>query len=301
MSESADQGKSGMSLAVQRTFLALKSVIVEPLYSDSEPVGTAASGFLRQEGTKLFLFTCWHVVTGLDPVDLTLPRGWRQRRFLRVSLKEAKREQQGVVSIGGIRTVTVSLFDDSTGQSKWMQDDAYLPNTDIQNVGFYVPFWHDLIKIELPSDLFVSDIQIIDESKLSRAGLNLGEKCLVVGFPNGFSAAGRFDPEPVALTRYVACARMKHFPNLFLLEAIAAPGMSGGPVFVERGEDLLFAGVYSGSLYTDSRPDDSISRHITALGRGSDLFLHLNVPALKMVEKPCSPTQRPYGSYEGRS
>ncbi|SFC72298.1 hypothetical protein [Flavobacterium phragmitis] len=49
-----------------------------------------------------------------------------------------------------------------------------------------------------------------------------------------------------------------------LIDGPATPGMSGGPVFVERDHNLLLIGIYTGLLY----PDHYINQNekTTALG-----------------------------------
>src|SRR5262249_28353808 len=99
-------------------------------------------------------------------------------------------------------------------------------------------------------DLHLSDLQVINEERLLRsARLEPGQKCLIVGYPYGFSAFGPNQPTPIVLTRFVAGSnRIAGRHQQILLESIGAPGMSGGPVFVEQEDRLLLAGIYSGSI-----------------------------------------------------
>jgi hypothetical protein len=60
---------------LEHVLLTFRAVQVLPLNDRQEPIRVAggirtASGFLRREPAGLFLYTCWHVVTGgieMDP------------------------------------------------------------------------------------------------------------------------------------------------------------------------------------------------------------------------------------------
>jgi hypothetical protein len=39
--------------------------------------------------------------------------------------------------------------------------------------------------------------------------------------------------------------------KLVLIDGIGAPGMSGGPVFIERNQKLILYGIYTGLIYPD--------------------------------------------------
>jgi hypothetical protein len=67
----------------------------------------------------------------------------------------------------------------------------------------------------------------------------------------------------------VASGRITGRRQQLLLESIGAAGMSGGPVFAEREDDLLLFGIYTGLIY----PDSSVQANdkVTALGTVSNL------------------------------
>src|SRR5439155_2822654 len=105
--------------------------------------------------------------------------------------------------------------------------------------------WHDAVKLKLPSELRISDMQLVTETGPNTSLVVPGDRVMVVGYPYGFSLVGADQPTPVVLTRYIAGVRIADRNTELLLESFGAPGMSGGPVFVERDDDLLLLGVYT--------------------------------------------------------
>jgi hypothetical protein len=259
-------------LSFQRDMLPFTSVLLQCLDERQEPIKKAiASGFIRREQERLFLYTCWHVVTGYDPNDIRVGPAHPERRYLRVALQDANEPHPGMSIVGGLQTCVLPLYDSPTLplRPRWYQDDQHIPHLALNEIGLHVPFWHDVVKLELPSDVRVSDMQVIDEKRLCASGVGLGDKCMVVGYPYGFSAYGPQQPTAIALTRFVASHRVLGRPRQLLLESIGAPGMSGGPVFIERADDLLFFGIYTGLIYPDYT--QNAPEKVTALGTVTDL------------------------------
>jgi len=189
--------------------------------------------------------------------------------------------------VGGSRSFILPLYDEK-GESSiplWEQDDQHIPHPLLNRVNIYVPFWHDVVRVKLPAGVMLSDMQLIggDGFLKGNAPAILGDKCFVVGYPYGYSAFGQRQPTPVVLTRFVASDRVEGRHCQLLIDGMAAPGMSGGPVFIERNEDLLLLGLYTGAIYPDH------IRHTkepaTALGTVADLTLHLS-HGLPMVQFP---------------
>ena len=263
------------------------------LRADDTPIPNAfASGFIRREAGKLWLYTCWHVVTGFNPYDIKVGLQLPERRGLRVALQASEERQPGVEVIGGLQEVVIPLYEEGDGASRprWFQDSPrHVPHPDLNAVGLFVPFWHDLVKIELPATLRLSDWQLINETSLigSDGGLiTPGDKCMVADYPFGFSAHGSGQPAPVALTRFAASDRISDRRQQLLLESAGAPGMSGGPVFVERGDDLRFFGAYVGTIY----PDHTVGSNekVSALGVVANISMLL-WGGLAMVNVPSEP------------
>ena len=281
-------------LHFQRFNLSFLAVHIQCLGADQRPIPDAvASGFVRREADGTFLYTCWHVVAEYDPYRIDTKRPLPRRRYLDVSLQLAETRQPGVQVIGGRQTIRIPLYqsDSPTLIPDWFQDDRYIPSVELDSIGLHIPFWHDVVRLRLPSDMQVSDTQIVDEERLfvgNQALLAPGDKCIVVGYPYGFSAYGEIQPTPVALTRFVAANKVENRRQQFLLESIAAPGMSGAPVYLERDESLYLVGIYTGLIYPDHHHRDR--QLVTALGTVADLTLHF-AGFLKFVLSPSSPSE----------
>lgn len=146
-----------------------------------------------------------------------------------------------------------------------------------------------MVKLELPNSLRLNDWQAIAEDRLFRgnvANIVPGDKCLIVGFPYGYSAFGEKQPTPVVLTRFAASDKILDRPQSFLLESIGAPGMSGAPVFVERQDGLSLIGIYTGAVFpSGSRSTLEEQQRVTDLGAVSNLLLVLK-GGLQLVRSP---------------
>ena len=78
--------------------MQFKAVRIEILDQHGQPVIVAsrngerrgpvvASGFLLRDGADLYLYTCWHVVTGIELANPVLPGTNQRRSRLKVSLQ----------------------------------------------------------------------------------------------------------------------------------------------------------------------------------------------------------------------
>ncbi len=275
----------------QRFRLPFLAVRLQALDRDEKPIAdVVASGFIRKVGEQLYLYTCWHVVTGFDPYAVEVGLALPARRFLEVTLQASDKSQPGAEVVGGAQSLQLPLYEEGDGSSipLWEQDDQHLPHVLLNHIGIFVPFWHDVVRLKLPANLTLSDMQLIDEKLTFLGNMSLvarGDKCLVVGYPYGYSTFGLRQPTPVALTRFIASDRIEGRQRQFLIDGIAAPGMSGGPVFIERDDDLLLVGVYTGSIYPDHTRH--IKDKVTALGVVADISLHL-WDAVHMARTPSS-------------
>ena len=232
----------------------------------------SASGFVRIEDGVPFLYTCWHVVTGYDRNDLRVKNALPQRAFLEVFVRDHQRRTDKGPVVAGLLSFTVPLYGESAWPKRplWYQDRAHLPHPDLNSIGLCVPSWHDAVKIPLSTDVKVSQLQLVSNPVLAaNTVLKPGDKIYVVGFPYGVDTGGLGLPTPVVLTRFVRATAVSGRPQEFLLDSGGAPGMSGGPVFVERDNDVALLGVYTGIVY----PDPVIERNakVTALGSCANL------------------------------
>lgn len=258
-----------MELPLQTQMFALpfKAVHIQCLDSESAPInGAFASGVIRREGGKLFLYTCWHVVTGFNMHDLRIGSQLPNRRSLMVTLQNSEQRHPGLNVVGGSQSFVIHLYESNSlpFRPRWHQDKQDVPQPDLNAVGLRVPFWHDAIRLPLPDNLSVSDMQVVEEGRCFEYLLTPGDKLFVVGFPYGYSALGMEQPTPIVLTRHVAAVRIHGRQQEILLDSAGASGMSGGPVFTQAPGGVFLVGLYTGLTY----PDHVIERNerVTALG-----------------------------------
>lgn len=264
---------SGVTLLQQRSELSFRSVQLRCLDEGRKPLKHAsASGFVRVEDGVPFLYTCWHVVTGYDRNDLRVTNELPRRAFLEMFVQDGQQQTDGTSVVDGPLSFTIPLYDESARPKKplWYQDRAHLPHPDLNAIGLCVPSWHDAVKIPLSTDVKMSELQLVSNPVLtSSAMLAPGDKIYVVGFPYGFSTGGPRLPAPVVLTRFVTATAVSGRPQEFVLDSGGAPGMSGGPVFVERDNEIVLLGVYTGIIYCD--PVIERNEKVAALGSCANL------------------------------
>lgn len=256
-------------LAAQRFELTYKAVHLQCLDKDGAPiVGADASGFIRREGGELYLYTCWHVVTGCDMHDLKTAPIPPNRTALAVTLQDAQ-VQYGAEATGNQRRLQVPLYD-SSGRPLWYQDRKDDPQAGLHATNFRVPFSHDAIKLRLPIDACVSNIQAIEEECFLKGNTVMpGDKVLLVGYPRGYSALGLEQSVPIVLTRFIAATQIPGGKRELLLDGFGALGMSGGPVFIERDASIYLLGLYTGSISPNQASGES--EMVAALGVCCDM------------------------------
>jgi hypothetical protein len=291
----------GATVLRQRSELSFRSVQLRCLDEDRRPLKHAsASGFVRIEDGVPFLYTCWHVVTGYDRNNLRVTNALPKRAFLEVFVQGHQEQADSTSLAGGLLSFTVPLYDGCARPKRplWYQDRAHLPHPDLNAIGLCVPSWHDVVKIPLPTDVKVSEPQLVSNPVVaSNKMLTLGDKIYVVGFPYRFGTGGLGLSTPVVLTRFVAATAVSGRPREFLLDSGGVPGMSGGPVFVEHHNDIDLLGVYTGIVY----PDSVIERHkkVVALGSCANLSLCWR-GSLPLVREPTEASNSAELEFEGR-
>lgn len=254
--------------SLARHELPFKAVRLQCLdLNGSELSGRTASGCIRREEGKLFLYTCWHVVTGLDPYDLRIGVQLPLRRFIEVLLQSHESPQEGVVTIGGSQRLRLPLYTDPENASGplWWQEVDDVPNPDLNAIGIRVPFWHDVVKLPLPPDFSLYDLLYLDGNAVAPAnGVHVGEKILFAGYPYGYSALGLERPTPIVISRHVVAVNLHKRRRVLLLDGGGAPGMSGGPAFLEREGAIWPIGFYTGIVFPDF--DVATNERSTSLG-----------------------------------
>lgn len=256
---------------IYKSTLNFKGVHIQCLNESKEPInGAYASGFIVEENEKFYLYTCWHVVTGFNMHNIEVGRNLPNRKYLRVNLQNCETIQPGIQGIGGKQTTILELYD-SEGKPKWVQNKDDVPNFSLNNINLKVPLWHDAIKLLLPETIALSEIQIISSDDISQNIPLLGDKIYMVGYPYGYSVLGIDQPTPIVLTRFIAAFQLKDRQQEMLLDGPGAPGMSGGPIFIEYDNRLLLLGIYTGLIYPDYIIESN--EKTTALGTMSCLNL----------------------------
>lgn len=243
--------------------LAFKAVRVWAV--DENGTKYPASGFLMQEPEGLYLYTCWHVVTGLgSPAEIAIKSGFSYRRKLIVEMISTRpSEHTSATLFGDVQSFELSLL---AGQAppkpQWLQENLYVPNEELERAGFKVPLNLDLVKIKMDPAVVRNPELYMVPPNFTR--LELGDSVLVVGYPYGYSVGGK-NLIPVVLTRHVAATLVGGFG--FILDGPGAEGMSGGPVFVRKGGSIALAGIYTGGRYPDAAVHGDGRRNpATALG-----------------------------------
>lgn len=241
----------------QRLMLSHKAVMVHCLDEKGNKIkGAYASAFILKEDDGLFLYTCWHVVSGFDMHDL--PMSYKEapnRRALRISLQNSVEQPTGgavrAFVVDGLRTLDIQLYESHDGKDipLWHQDPIE-QGFDLDAVKVAVPGRHDAVKLRLPMSFDTSPLHIVDCVQLHKGLVFPGDRIYIVGFPYNFSTRGEDQPIPVVLTRFVAGTQINGRIGEFLLDGVGAPGMSGGPAFVERDGQVLLVGLYKGTIYT---------------------------------------------------
>jgi len=228
-----------------------------------------ASGFLVGEGADTYVYTCWHVVTGIDLDHPVLPgtlNSSKRRMRIRVSLQANTPHSSGGVTIGGLETIELELYDRSQSPPipLWEQDGQSVDNEALASANLLQPFWHDAVRIRLPAAYKATDAQTLRLSDLWHGLASPGDSVFVVGYPYGYSAMIR-QPVPIVLRRSIAAVMRDGFRRDVLIDGGGAPGMSGGPVFLMDSGRLHLYGIYTGIVFPDAAPGAEAER-TTALG-----------------------------------
>jgi Trypsin-like peptidase domain len=250
----------------------LKAMRLEALDKDQN-VLCRASGFLVSESDGLFLYTCWHVVTGvdfLDPTPLTPPE---RRAFIRLYCQDVQQRQPGIQAIGNAHVKEVPLFTASE-EPRWLQESAERAIPDLQAIGIRVPKSFDVVRIPVNLDSELRSVVEFQKTDIFTNYRLAGTDVVVVGYPYGYSAMGITTPEPVFLKRAIASSRTSKV-GYTLLDGGAAPGMSGAPVLTNHQDEWWLLGMYTGVIFPDYQygPPDSLNDRRAALG----LMAHLHL------------------------
>ena len=260
--------------ALTRNLMPYKAVRIEVLDDEGAPVfaraangepeePVVASGFIMWESRTLYLYTCWHVVTGIPIIEpVRLPGALHPQRpmKLRVSMQSSAMRDEHLVPVDGSHRFAIDLYDTTFDppMPRWEEDERVEPNLALAAE----PFWHDAVRI--PLYVPPASLQELTLDDLWTNHIAPGDDLLVVGYPYGYSAA-KVTPTPIALKRHVAAIAGEGARQQILIDAGGAPGMSGGPVFCESADRLYLYGIYTGAIFPDAA-EGVIPERTTALG-----------------------------------
>jgi hypothetical protein len=242
-----------------------QSVMVTP--RNGERRGPAvASGFLLRDDAELFLYTCWHVVTGIELANPVLPGTNQRRSRLKVSMQRSEKFKGPIVSVGGSDSFEVELYEQSGEKSaeavflpRWEQDQQSVSNSSLAMANLVQPFWHDIVRIRLPPGIVTSTTPVLSRLDLWAEPIAPAEPLMLVGYPYGFSAR-QITSTPIVLKRHVAAISRDGARREILIDGAGAPGMSGGPVFYEWDHRLYLFGMYVGVIFPDAATENEPER-----------------------------------------
>jgi hypothetical protein len=213
-----------------------------------------ASGFLLRDDAELYLYTCWHVVTGIELANPVLPGTNQRRSRLKVSMRRSEKFKGAIASGGGSESFEVELYEQS-GEDvflpRWEQDEQSVSNSTLAMANLVQPLWHDIVRIRLPSSVVTSTVQVLSRLDLWPNLIAPADPLMLVGYPYGFSAR-QLSPTPIVVQRHVAAISPDGARREILIEGAGAPGMSGGPVFYEWDNRLYLFGMYVGVIFPDA-------------------------------------------------
>lgn len=238
--------------------------------SSGAAVGQAvASGFMFRTAAGLFVATCWHAVSGVQSFDRPKVPPLGPRRAYADILCQGYEPQSspGMDTLGGVRTFRLEILDLKSPVPSvplWWQRDRLGDNEEMSQANLARPKYADLVLIKVPDQHRFASEQILSEQELWNDMVLPTDAVSIAGYPYGFNP-NPISPTPVLITRNVAAAigQTGGSAHEFMLDGMAAPGMSGGPVFIERTGKLYLCGIYTGCRFPDKGMQPE---RVTALG-----------------------------------
>jgi hypothetical protein len=225
-----------------------------------------ASGFLLRDDAELYLYTCWHVVTGIELANPVLPGSSQRRSRLKVSMQRSEKFKRPMVPVGGPDSFEVELYEQSGEKSgeevflpRWEQDEQSVSNSSLAMANLAQPFWHDIVRIRLPAGVVTSTTPVLSRRDLWPEPIAPADPLMLVGYPYGFSAR-QLASTPIVVKRHVAAISRDGARREILIDGAGAPGMSGGPVFYEWDHRLYLFGMYVGVIFPDAAADNEPER-----------------------------------------
>jgi hypothetical protein len=219
-----------------------------------------------RDDAELYLYTCWHVVTGIELANPVLPGTNQRRNRLKVSVQRSEMFKGPMVPVGGPDSFEVELYEQSGEKSgeevflpRWEQDEQSVSNSSLAMANLVQPFWHDIVRIRLPAGVVTSTTPVLSRRDLWPEPIAPADPLMLVGYPYGFSAR-QLTSTPIVVKRHVAAISRDGARREILIDGAGAPGMSGGPVFYEWDHRLYLFGVYVGVIFPDAAPENEPER-----------------------------------------
>jgi hypothetical protein len=182
-------------------------------------------------------------------------------------MQRSERLKGAIASVGGSDSFEVELYEKS-GEDvflpRWEQDEQSVSNSNLAMANLVQPFWHDIVRIRLPSGVVTSSTPVLSRLDLWPDLIAPADPLMLVGYPYGFSAR-QLPATPIVVKRNVAAISRDGARREILIDGAGAPGMSGGPVFYEWDNRLYLFGTYVGVIFPDAAPDSEPER-TSALG-----------------------------------
>ena len=230
----------------EETLAACKLVFKRISHSGQCLAESVASGFLWRSNSSVFVVTCWHCVSGINP-DTGRNLGTFTPNAVSITWRYSS-IVDGSKTISRTKTSNVSLSPDQN-------DAGWHEHSEGRRV--------DVVAIPLPNvDKNISLTCINDIPQEERWNPSAGDEAFIVGFPEGFSASYS---TPIWKRASIASEPQIDYGGrpLILLDTIGNAGLSGSPVIAKGrgfytptgkpedgilGEWTKFIGIYAGRL-----------------------------------------------------
>ncbi len=264
--------------------LSYKTLRITTYTSDDKPISNA-TGFVVEQDGKCNLYTCWHVVSGIDFLNPVLPVGGHKPNYLKIQGVDVNLEQNknhrgvifsplGNVYVGGTYEKRIELYD---GTQRWIQDERELRECEITKAtGIHVPKLLDVVKIPLDISEKYSAVWSIQAPKQIYYSITQNfDDLYISGFPYGYTAQSN-SPIPIVLKRSIASMMTDNLRDIYL-DGGGSPSMSGAPVW---DKSFKLIGIYRGVMYPDFKPNSKSNKpndKHSALGLMTPFFTFHNV------------------------
>ena len=248
--------------------LGMKALKLQ-LFDDDRRQLSDATGFMIAEDNRLFLYTCWHVVSGVDPSNVRPKDAPKRRRYLKIHSVNVV-SQPGMTSFGDNFEFEIDLYPDGS-TPLWLQDPDAVDAPDLKAIGITVPKFIDVVRI--PMDGFPNVDLAFEEPDLSHQLIQAGNDVILIGYPYAYSVMGSSSPEPVFLKRTVASNRHP-IAATQLLDGAGFKCMSGSPVCIFYQNRYWLYGIYNGIIYPDNPTGENPRpNELASLGKITNLVI----------------------------